>query len=173
MSSAPILQTERLSLHRFEKGDAAFLLEIMNHPDYYAFIGDRELRTVGDAQAYIEDRLIPPYAKLGFGFWVMRLRETGERVGFSGIIKREGFDDADVGYAVHADFYGKGLAQEATQGVLAYAKEILGFSRVCAITSPNNVASINVLTKCDFEFDRKTRFMDDEVNLYVRSLSSP
>lgn len=170
MTSSLVLETERLSLHHFEKGDAAFLLEIMNHPDYHTYIGDRELRSVDDAETYIEEKMIPPYEELGFGFWIMRLRETGERVGFAGIIKRETLDDADVGYAVHEKFYGKGLAQEATRGVLAYAKETLGFSRVSAITSPDNTASINVLMKCGFSFEKKTTFMEDGINLYMRSL---
>lgn len=170
MNSGLVLETKRLSLHHFEKSDAAFLLEIMNHPDYHAFIGDRHLRSVGDAEAYIEDKMIPPYKELGFGFWVMRLRETGAQVGFAGIIKRQALDDADVGYAVHEKFYGKGLAQEATRGVLAYAKDTLGFPQVSAITSPDNAASINVLMKCGFAFERKTVFMKDDVNLYVRSL---
>lgn len=168
MSSGLVLETERLSLHHFEKGDAAFLLEIMNHPDYHAFIGDRQLRSVEDAQTYIEEKMIPPYAKLGFGFWVMRLRETGEKAGFAGIIKREALDDADVGYAVHEKFYGKGLAQEAVRGILAYAKEALGFSQLSAVTDPDNAASINVLMKCGFAFEKKTTFMEDNVNLYMR-----
>lgn len=170
MISGLVLETERLSLRHFEKGDAAFLLEIMNHPDYHAYIGDRQLRCVRDAEVYIEDKMIPPYRELGFGFWMMRLGETGEPVGFAGVIKRDALDDADVGYAVHEKFYGKGLAQEATRGVLNYAKETLGFSRVSAITNPDNTASINVLMKCGFGFQKKTMFMEDIVNLYVRSL---
>lgn len=170
MISGLVLETERLSLHHFKKGDAAFLLEIMNHRDYHAFIGDRQLRSVDDAEVYIEEKMIPPYEELGFGFWVMRLRETGEQVGFAGIIKREALDDADVGYAVHEKFYGKGIAQEATRGVLVYAKETLGFSKVSAITNPDNTASINVLMKCGFAFEKKTMFMEDDVNLYVRTL---
>lgn len=165
-----VLETQRLSLHHFEKDDAGFLLEIMNHPDYHAFVGDRQLRSVNDAEAYIAEKMIPPYEELGFGFWMMRLRETGEPVGFAGIIKREILDDADVGYAVHEKFYGKGLAQEATRGVLTYAKQTLGFSRVSAITNPDNSASISVLMKCGFAFEKKTTFMEDEVNLYLRSL---
>lgn len=170
MTSNLVLETGRLALHHFEKGDAAFLLEIMNHRDYHAFVGDRQLRSVGDAEVYIADKMIPPYKELGFGFWVMRLRESGERVGFAGIIKREALDDADVGYAVHETHYGKGLAQEATRGVLAYAGQTLGFSRVSAITNPDNTASINVLMKCGFAFEKKTTFQEDDVNLYARSL---
>lgn len=170
MISGLVLETERLSLHLFERADAAFLLEIMNHPDYHAFIGDRQLRCVGDAEVYIEEKMIPPYKDLGFGFWMMRLRETGEQVGFAGIIKREALDDADVGYAVHEKFYGEGIAQEATRGVLTYAKEKLGFSKVSAITNPDNAASINVLMKCGFAFEKTTTFTEDDVNLYVRTL---
>jgi RimJ/RimL family protein N-acetyltransferase len=165
-----ILETERLSLHHFEKGDAAFLLQIMNHPDYHRYIGDRELRSVADAERFVAEAMIPPYERQGFGFWQMRLRETGERAGFAGIIKREVFDVADVGYAVDEKFYGKGFAQEATRGVLGFARETLGFSRVGAMTDPKNSASINVLIKCGFSFERLTPYLDKEVNFYLCDL---
>lgn len=165
-----VLQTERLSLHHFEKADAAFLLEIMNHPDYHRHVGDRELRSVEDAESFIAEAMIPPYETQGFGFWQMRLRETGERAGFAGITKRDIFDDPDVGYAIHEKFYGKGFAQEATRGVLGFAKKTLGFSRVGAITDPQNSTSINVLMKCGFFFDKVTPYLDKDVNLYLCDL---
>lgn len=169
-----ILETSRLSLHHFGKDDGAFLLEVMNHSDYHRFIGDRGLRSVTDAEAYIENKMIAAYERFGFGFWIVRLRDTGESVGFAGVVMRDMLDDPDVGYAIHEDYWGKGFAQEATRGVLDYARRVLNFKRVCAITDVENHASINVLVKCGFEFqERKTVFKDDdELNVYILDLQS-
>lgn len=166
-----ILETDRLSLHHFETIDAAFLLEVMNHPNYHRFIGDRGLRSVEDAEIYIKEKLINAYKDLGFGFWIVRLHNSGERVGFAGVLRREMLDEPDVGYAVHEKFAGQGLAQEATRGVLNYARETLGLRRVCAITDVDNYASINVLMKCGFEFSEKQKvFDDDELNIFKLTL---
>lgn len=169
-----ILETDRLAFHEFEVADAPFLLEVMNHPDYHKFIGDRGLRSVEDAENYIREKLIGAYTEFGFGFWIARLRETGERAGLAGVLRRDMLDAPDVGYAIHQKFKGKGLAQEATRGVLKYAKVALGFHRVCAITNVENQASINVLMKCGFEFSERRKVFEDndELNIYALNLQS-
>lgn len=170
-----ILETDRLSLHQFETEDATFLLEVMNHPDYHRFIGNRNLRSVEDAEVYINEKMISVYEKQGFGFWMARLRESGERAGFAGVLQRDVLGEPDVGYALHEKFWRQGLAQEATRGVLKYARETLNFSKVCAITDVENHASINVLLKCGFEFLERRRVFedDDELNIYTLDLQSP
>jgi RimJ/RimL family protein N-acetyltransferase len=162
-----ILETSRLSLHEFEPSDASFLLEVMNQPDYHRFIGDRGLRTVGDAETYIKEKLITEYKKRGFGFWLVRLKDDMSPVGFAGIIVRDELDEPDVGYAIHEIFAGNGYAEEATRGILKYIAGFLHFPVICAITDPDNKASINVLTKCGFDFDRQALVFADEAELNI------
>lgn len=162
-----VLETSRLSLHEFEISDAPFLLEIMNQPDYHRYIGDRGLRTVADAETYIKEKLITEYKKRGFGFWLMRLKDGMSPVGFAGIIVRDELDEPDVGYAIHEDFAGNGYAEEATRGVLKYVTEFLRFPVICAITDPDNKASINVLIKCGFHFEKQALVFADEAELNI------
>jgi len=48
-----ILETERLILRHMSTEDAAFILGLLNEPSWLQFIGDRGLRTLDDARAYI------------------------------------------------------------------------------------------------------------------------
>jgi RimJ/RimL family protein N-acetyltransferase len=162
-----VLETSRLSLHEFERSDAPFLLEVMNQPDYHRYIGDRGLRTVGDAETYIRERLISEYKKRGFGFWLVRRKDGMTPVGFAGIVVRDELDEPDVGYAIHESFAGHGYAEEATRGILKYIAELLDFPVICAITDPHNKASINVLMKCGFQFNRQALVFADEAELNI------
>ena len=162
-----VLETSRLSLHEFEISDAPFLLEIMNQPDYHRYIGDRGLRTVADAETYIKEKIITEYEKRGFGFWLVRLKDGMSPVGFAGIIVRDELDEPDVGYAIHEIFAGNGYAEEATRGILRYIAEFLHIPVICAIADPDNKASINVLMKCGFHFDRKALVFSDEAELNI------
>ena len=162
-----ILETSRLSLHEFELSDATFLLEIMNQPDYHRYIGDRGLRTVEDAESYIREKFISEYKRRGFGFWLVRLKDGMTPVGFAGIIVRDELDEPDVGYAIQETYAGNGYAEEATRGILKYAAEFLDFPVICAITDPDNKASINVLIKCGFHFDRQAPVFSDEEELNI------
>lgn len=147
--SAIILKTERLLLREATEADAAFVLELLNSPGFLENIGDRGVRTLAQASAYIRDRLVAGYHDLGFGMW-LALQHDGRPVGMAGLVRRDGLDLPDVGYAFIPDAWGRGYAQEAAAAVMAHARDVLGFERLAAITTPENFASMAVLRKIGF-----------------------
>ena len=93
------LETERLALRHLAAGDAEFLIELLNDPSFIRNIGDRGVRTVQDAHAYVQNGPAASYAKNGFGLDLVILKDTGEPIGLCGLIKRPTLDDVDIGYA--------------------------------------------------------------------------
>jgi RimJ/RimL family protein N-acetyltransferase len=140
-----ILQTERLTLRWFTDDDAPFVLELLNEPSWIRNIGDRGVRTVDQARAWIADKLVAGYWQKGLGLWAVERRSDGALVGMCGLLERDELPDIDVGYALVPRFWGQGYAREATAACLAYAREVLGRRRVLAIVQPENTASIRVL----------------------------
>jgi RimJ/RimL family protein N-acetyltransferase len=139
-------QTERLTLTPPTADDAAFVLELLNDPGWIANIGDRGVRDLDGARAYIVDR----FSK---SLWLVVRDPSGEPVGMCGIVVgREGLDSPDIGYAVLARHSGKGYATEAARVVLKHAREVMGLPKVAAITAPGNVASQRVLEKIGLKF---------------------
>jgi hypothetical protein len=49
-------ETERLILKPTNKEDGEFIFKIMNTPKYYKYIGDRNIRTLEDAENYIKTK---------------------------------------------------------------------------------------------------------------------
>ena len=49
----PLPETPRLRLRELHDGDAPFLLELLNDPDFIANIADRGVRSEDDARAYL------------------------------------------------------------------------------------------------------------------------
>jgi RimJ/RimL family protein N-acetyltransferase len=160
-----ILETQRLTLFELTRADAPFILDLVNQPSFLQFIGDRGVRTLADAEKYIENGPAASYARNGFGLWRVVSKESGEAIGMCGLIKRETLEDVDVGYAFLPQFWGKGYAFEAVQGVLAYAKTRAGLSRVVAIVDPTNQASIRVLEKAGMQFVKMVRLAADDIEL--------
>jgi RimJ/RimL family protein N-acetyltransferase len=146
-----ILETERLALDELEPSDAPFILELVDGQAFRDNIGDRGVRDLDGARMYIEG-VTASYAKNGFGLWRATLRATGEPVGISGIVTREGLDLPDVGYALLERFWGQGLATESAAAVLDHARQALGLPRISAITKPTNLGSIAVLEKVGLTF---------------------
>lgn len=141
-----ILKTERLTLAPPQAADAAFVLELLNDPGWIANIGDRGVRTLEDAETYIGERF-------SRSPWFVVRDPAGEPVGVCGIVVgREGLDSPDIGYAFLARHSGHGYATEAARVVLAHARQVMGLSKVAAITAPGNVASQRVLEKIGLRF---------------------
>ena len=159
------LETERLSLQHLTAGDAEFLIELLNDPSFIRNIGDRGVRTVQDAQAYVQNGPAASYAKNGFGLDLVILKDTGEPIGLCGLIKRPTLDDVDIGYAYLPRYWSKGYAVEAALAVKQYAQDVIGLKRLVAIVDPLNLGSIRVLEKIGFTFEKMVKLSADDIEL--------
>jgi len=149
-----ILETERLTLRELGNGDDAFILELLNDPGFLQNIGDRGVRTLDDARGYIANSAVASYEKNGFGMYRVALKDTDIAVGICGLVRRDGLDGPDIGFAFLERFCGRGYASESAATVLAHARAALGLTRILAITALDNRSSIAVLEKLGFRFDR-------------------
>jgi RimJ/RimL family protein N-acetyltransferase len=166
-----VLETERLVLRWLEVRDAPFVLQLVNEPSWLQYIGDRGVRTLQDAEQYIQNGPVEMYGRLGFGLWLVALKVTMEPMGICGLIKRETLQDVDLGFAFLPRFWGRGYALESASATVAYGKARLGLSRIVAITSKSNHASGKLLDKLGFRFEHVVRLAADgeELNLYAVS----
>jgi RimJ/RimL family protein N-acetyltransferase len=167
-----VLETERLILRELVPDDAPFMLELLNDPAYILNIADRGVRDVEGARRYLEERWRASYAEHGFGLWVVVHRETGASTGLCGLVRRDGLDDVDIGYAFLPAFRGRGFALESALGVKAHARDVVGLTRLVAIVTPGNARSIQVLERLGMRFERTLRLPGDasDVALYATEL---
>jgi RimJ/RimL family protein N-acetyltransferase len=145
--AATILQTSRLLLRELTPDDTAFLIALLNSPGWLRYIGDRKVRTEEQAQAYLEDRLLRSYRENGFGLYLVQRLEDGQALGLCGLLRREGLEQPDIGFAFLPEYTGQGYAFEAASAVMEYAKNTLRLSTILAIVLPENLASIRLLEK--------------------------
>lgn len=157
-----VLETERLVLRRLSTHDAEFILGLLNEPSFLRYIGDRGVRTIEDARAYIAKGPIDSYDRHGFGLFLVSRKEDGAPIGMCGLLRRDALPDVDVGFAFRPAFWGQGYAFESAAAVLSYGREVLGLGRIVAITSPENEGSIRVLTKLGMRFEGMIRLADSE-----------
>jgi [ribosomal protein S5]-alanine N-acetyltransferase len=158
-------QTERLILRPMTGQDADFILELLNDPSFIRYIGDRKIRTVDGAKAYITDGPVASYAKNGFGLYLVELKESGESMGMCGLIRRNTLQDVDIGYAFLPKFWSKGYAFEAAREMKRFAQEKLGLKRLVAVVDPENHPSIHLLEKLGMKFERMVRLSPDDIEL--------
>ncbi len=159
-----VIQTERLVLRQLEPQDAGFILELLNEAQFLRYIGDKGVRTLDDARAYISKGPRDSYERHGYGLYAACLLD-GTPAGICGLVRRDGLEDADVGFAFLSRHCAKGYAVESASAVLAHARRVLRLQRIVAITSPENFASIAVLEKIGLKFQRMIRLAEHSPEL--------
>ncbi len=167
-----VIETRRLSLRRQTVDDAPFILRLLNDADFLRHIGDRGVRSVEDAEAYIRDGAVASYEAHGFGLYVVESNDGGEEVGVCGLLRRDFLEDVDLGFAFLPEHRRRGYAREAAGATIAYARDELGLDRLAAIVSPENTASIRLLEGLGFRSQGPIEHPDaEDVHLYTHEWS--
>lgn len=149
------IQTARLRFRLLNDADAEFILRLLNEPGWLQYIGDRGVHTLDDAKNYIHSGPLSMIRAHGFGLYLVERKEDKVPVGICGLLQRTMLTVPDLGFAYCTEFYRQGIAFEAGDAMLTYAKNILGLSKVAALTALDNEPSMALLKKLGFEFERK------------------
>lgn len=165
-----VIATPRLALRLFTLDDAAFVLELVNDPDWLRFIGNKQVATLDDARRYIAKGPQTMYEDYGFCLYLVERRADGTPIGMCGLIQREALDDVDIGFALLSRYRGQGYAYEAAAATLAYARDTIGLRRLVAITALDNERSASLLGKLGLSFERMIVFDDDSLTLKLFSI---
>nr|WP_026022978.1 GNAT family N-acetyltransferase [Paenisporosarcina sp. TG20] len=164
-----IVKTGRLLIRYINTEDAKFMLDLFNEPDWIKYIGDRGIRTKDAMKTYIEDGPMTMYKEYGIGLYAVELKEKGIPIGICGLIHRDFLKDVDLGFAFLSKYWGKGYAYEATNAILKYGAEELGYRRVVAFTSLTNDKSANLLLKLGMKDEGLIKFVStaEDMRLFV------
>ena len=167
-----VLETDRLTIRELTSDDAAFIFELVNDPDWLRYIGDRHVRSLDDARAYIAKGPMDMIARFGFGLWRVALKRDDTPIGMCGLLKRETMEDVDIGFAFLPAFRTQGYGREAAAATLALGRTKFGLRRIVATTAMDNDASGRLLEKLGFRFERNFRpgSEDREVKLFAIEL---
>jgi len=167
--------TARLVLRELaaDDADAAFIVELLNDPDWLRYIGDRNVRTAEDALAYLARGPIAMYERHGFGLWLVARRGDGAPLGMAGLIKRDSLPDVDIGFAFLPAYRRAGFAREAAEAVLALAWSRYALRRVVAIVSPGNAPSRRLLERLGMHVEGEAPGSTEADPLVLYGCSAP
>lgn len=169
MLRVTLIETDRLRLREFTLDDAPFVLKLVNEPAWLENIGDKSVHSLDDACNYLLQGPIKSYQDNGYGLYLTELKLKGEPVGMCGLVKREFFENPDVGFAFLPQYWGLGFASEAARATLDYAQQHLHINTVLGLTSMGNASSMRVLEKIGLKFDKVVDLpgYDEQSRLFV------
>ena len=138
-----MIQTDRLFLRPPQQNDLAALHQVFSHPDAMQYWSHETHDTPTRTQITL-DKMIASYDETGLEF-VIEL--NGTVIGKAGLWKL-----AEVGYILHPDHWGKGLAREVLSAVIqaAWTKHP-ELHQITAEIDPRNEGSAKLLARLGFE----------------------
>ncbi|MCT6700297.1 GNAT family N-acetyltransferase [Rheinheimera sp. 4Y26] len=142
-----LFSSPRLLFHLLTQADAALMLRLLNEPTFIANIADRGVRTLEQAEKYLNEGPLAMYRQHGFGMYRVTRKEDGLDIGLCGLVYRDYLGKPDIGYAFFPEFAGQGYASEAAAAVFSYGKNVLQLPEIVGIVAPHNIASQKVLQK--------------------------
>ncbi len=164
------LKTERLQLREFSAADAPYMLRQLNEPSFIENIADRGVRTLQQAEAYLQNGAMASYQSTGFGFWAVIERTSGHIIGMCGLVKRDNLPHTDLGYSFLPEYFGHGYAFEAAQACMQAAKQTFHLPEILAIVNTNNLPSRKLLEKLGFSFQRMVALYENEPYLCLYAI---
>jgi RimJ/RimL family protein N-acetyltransferase len=152
-------RTERLVLRPFRHGDEADVLAYRGRPDVVRYMPAEPLRARG-AAAFIAERMAATQIKADEDKIILAIEHDGRVIG--DLLVRAGQladRQAEIGWALHPGYHGRGLATEAARELLALAFADLGMHRVFAQLDPRNAASARLCERLGMR--REAYFRED------------
>lgn len=151
MSRAIVLETRRLVLRPLSEVDLSPLHHISNEPLVRRYLWDDEPVSMAQIQS-IYAQSVREFAEKGLGLFSIRSRGEEQLLGLCGFRSLENTGEIELAYELSPEWWGRGLATEASRACLQYAFEEVGLERVMAGVEPQNVASKRVLEKLGMKY---------------------
>jgi len=143
-----MMQTERLTLRRWQESDLAPLAALHGDPEVMRYFPKPLTRTESDA---FVRRIEEKFDRQGFGVWAVELTATQSFVGAVGL-NIPSFQSAftpcvEVMWRLGREHWGRGYATEAAKACLQFGFHTAKLSEIVAWTVPHNVRSRAVMER--------------------------
>lgn len=171
MIQPPILQTARLILRPHGVHDYVACRTLWASADVVRHIGGVPL----DSQAvwFRILRYAGMWALLGYGMWVIEERDGGVFLGEAGLLSAErGLPELEgvpeAGWVLGPQAWGRGIATEAMQAILAWTDAHIEAPSTRCLIDPDNDSSIKVAGKLGFQTLADTQLGGKPVRVFDR-----
>lgn len=151
---AEIIETERLLLRPFTMADVNGSYQLNLDAEVTKYTNDGGGVSYEEIKKRIHGVVHGDYEKYGFGRFAVIYKDTNEFVGFSGLKYLSEYDEVDIGYRFNQKYWGKGIATESAHASLEFGFQKLKLEKIVGYAMPENMASVRVMEKLGFEFEK-------------------
>ncbi len=147
-----IIETKRLVLRKFTKDDFLDVYKFGSNKEVQKYTGDVLLKSIDEAKEIIKNVWFTDYKKYGYGRLAVVYKPENKVIGFAGLKYLPEFELTDIGFRFLPEYWGKGIATEASIPIIKYGFEVVKLNKIIGIADPKNIGSCKVLEKIGLSF---------------------
>ena len=161
-----IIETERLLIRPFTVEDIEPSYAMNLDAEVSKYTADGGVVSKAEIERRIKENVFGDYEKYGYGRLAVELKSEGKFIGFTGLKYLKDLDEVDLGYRFMKEYWGKGIATESARAIVKFGFEDLMLKRLVAMVLPENIGSINVLEKLNFQYEKDIIENNQPAKLY-------
>lgn len=160
--TVPRIETTRLILRGHQPSDLERSAEMWSDPEVVRYVGGKRFNREEVWARLL--RYVGHWAWMGYGYWVLEDKATGQFVGEAGFAnyKRDMQPSVsglpELGWVLARTFHGKGFATEAARAALCWGVQNLQARPIVCIIAPENQRSVHVAQKCGFRLSQQALY---------------
>ena len=171
-TEVPVIETEHLTLRGHRLDDFVDCAAMWADPVVTRHIGGKPF-----SEEEVWTRLlryVGHWSLMGFGYWAIEEKETGDFVGELGFAdyKRDIVPSIkgvpELGWVLVSRVHGKGYGTEAVRAAVVWGEAHFGPTRTVCIIHPENLASIRVAQKCGYQEHQRTTYKGHAAIIFDR-----
>jgi RimJ/RimL family protein N-acetyltransferase len=150
-----LLETERLVLRPFAKGDSEHLVALHGDPEVMRYLTGGRITSRIRVETAQMPAMLRDYERYpGFGAFPAFTKAGDEFVGWVMLVPRMDTDpgEAELGYRMRRAVWGMGYATEGARAMIDYGFEVMGLERIFAETMAVNAGSRRVMEKLGLRY---------------------
>ena len=156
-----------MELRQFELEDLEDTFAVLGHPEVmrYSLSGPYSRSETEEFIRWCRAQ----YRKKGQGLLAVTCPPERKVIGYCGFYFQDidAVEEVEIGYRLHPDYWGRGIATEAAGLLRDYGFETLKLPRLISIIAPENIASVRVAEKIGMTYWRPYLFRGKvEVGIY-------
>jgi RimJ/RimL family protein N-acetyltransferase len=173
----PRIETERLLLRDWTPPDLDAYAAMNADPEVRRYMYPARVLTRAESDGDV-GALVEQWERIGFGHWVVELKETGQMIGRTGAKRHADWhldpENSEVGWLYAREAWGKGYATEGARAAVRFLFEEIGRPEVISIADPENTPSHRVMEKAGLSYAGRRRWEERGIECvwYSRSRES-
>ena len=169
----PVIETARLKLRAHRPDDWTACSAMWSDPGVTRYIGGRPFSAEEVWTRLL--RFAGHWAWMGFGYWAVEEKDTGDLVGEMGFANYKRDIDPPVtlpemGWVLATQAHGKGYATEGARAAVAWGDAHFGSSPTVCLIHPENMRSIRVAAKCGYREMERTTYKGHPTIVFTRDV---